>query len=335
MRDALKPLLSGEDLSFESARSVFEALVQGQLSETEITALLVALKVKGERPEELAGAANALWAAGKAFPAPDYLFADSCGTGGDGLGTVNISTAVAFCAAAAGLPIAKHGNRSVSSKCGSADVLAALGANLDASPEVSRRALDEAGVCFLFAPHYHPGVRHAMPVRRALKVRTVMNALGPLINPARPKVQMVGVYSPALLLPVAHTLERLGVSRALVVHGDGLDEVALHGETQAAQLMDGTVRSLTIHPGDAGLPEAPIEALAGGEPQENAAWLQGLLSGQGAPAHQHAVALNAGALLWTAGLFDGLSDAVARALSLLQEGAPRVNLDRFIEVSLG
>ena len=229
----LARLCGGDSLTAGQSELLFQALVAGELGEAEIAALLIALKVKGETGDELIGAARALRAAALPFDRPDYLFADSCGTGGDGSRTINLSTAVAFVAAAAGLPIAKHGNRSVTSKCGSADVLEQLGVRLDVSPETSRRALDQAGICFLFAPQYHPGLRHAGPVRRALKVRTVMNMLGPCVNPARPAVQLLGVADPALLEPVATTLAGLGVERALVVHGAGLDEVALHGETEA------------------------------------------------------------------------------------------------------
>ena len=194
--------------------------------------MLIALRLKGEATDELIGAARALRAADAAFDRPDYLFADSCGTGGDGSGTINLSTAVAFVAAAAGLPVAKHGNRSVTSRCGSADVLEHLGVKLD----VPRRGLApcarRGGICFLFAPAYHPGLKHAGPVRRALKVRTIMNILGPCVNPAEPAVQLLGVAEERLLEPVALTLAALGVERAMVVHGGGLDEVALHDATR-------------------------------------------------------------------------------------------------------
>src|SRR3712207_1092503 len=196
---ALARLLDGRDLAPAEAEAVFAALVAGELDEAAIAALLVALRLKGETAEELIGAASALRAADVDFPRPDYLFADSCGTGGDGSGSINVSTAVAFVSAAAGLPVAKHGNRSITSRCGSADVLEALGAKLDVSPERSRRILDETGFCFLFAPQYHPGLRHAGPVRRRLKVRTVMNLLGPCLNPAEPAVQLLGVAGPSLV----------------------------------------------------------------------------------------------------------------------------------------
>ena len=183
---ALEALYAGQSLGADQAEALFAELVGGRLAEPSIAALLIALRLKGETAEELIGAARALRAADEYFPRPDYVFVDSCGTGGDGSGTINLSTAVAFVAAAAGLPVAKHGNRSVTSKCGSADVLEALGVRLEVPAAVSREALDNAGVCFLFAPAYHPGLRHAGPVRRALRVRTVMNILGPCVNPAEP-----------------------------------------------------------------------------------------------------------------------------------------------------
>ncbi len=260
----LARLYGGERLNALEAELLFGELVAGRLAETAIAGMLVALRVRGETEQELIGAARALRAADEPFPRPDYLFADSCGTGGDGSGSINVSTATAFVAAAAGLPVAKHGNRSVSSRCGSADVLEQLGANIDISAELSRRALDEAGVCFLFAPRYHPGLRHAGPVRRALKVRTIMNLLGPCLNPAEPPVQLLGVADPRLIEPVARTLAALGVEKALVVHGSGLDEVALHGETEAIRLDRGHFERITISPEDAGHDRAPLSALQGG-----------------------------------------------------------------------
>ena len=332
---ALARLYSGEPLDSPTAQSLFEALVDGRLSEPSIAAMLIALRLRGETADELIGAARALRAADEPFERPDYLFADTCGTGGDGSGSINVSTAVAFVAAAAGLPVAKHGNRSVTSRCGSADVLEQLGAKLDVSAAVSRKALDETGVCFLFAPRYHPGLRHAGPVRRMLKVRTIMNVLGPCVNPAEPQVQLLGVADPRLLEPVAQTLRALGTERALVVHGAGLDEVALHGETQAVRLDRGEIERVTITPEDAGLKRAPLEVLKGGNPEENAERLRMLLLGYALPAEAHVVALNAGALLMTAGLETTLADGTARARDALASGAAYKRLEAFIEASNG
>ncbi len=333
--ETLERLYLGEDLGETEAESLFTALVEGRLDDTAIAAMLVALRLKGETEAELTGAARALRAADRDFDRPDYLFADSCGTGGDGSGTINLSTAVAFVAAAAGLPVAKHGNRSVTSRCGSADVLEHLGVKLDVSPDVSRRALDGTGLCFLFAPAYHPGLKHAGPVRRALKVRTIMNILGPCVNPAEPPVQLLGVADPRLLEPVAAVLDRLGVKRALVVHGGGLDEIALHAETEAVRLTDGRTERLTIAPEQAGLERAPLLSLRGGGPEENAERLKALLMGHGTKAERSAVALNAGALLATAGTAADLRQGVEMAVAALGSGRPLAVLKNLIEISNG
>lgn len=318
----LERLCARDDLSAAETEALFGAVVRGELEDAQVSAVLVALKMKGETVAEIAGAAAALRAAAEPFPRPDYLFGDSCGTGGDGAHTINVSTAVAFTAAAAGLPIAKHGNRSISSRCGSADVLGALGVPTGLSAEQSRRRLDQAGVCFLFAPQYHPGLRHAGPVRRSIRVRTVMNILGPLLNPARPPVQIMGVAEPALIEPAARALAALGSRGALVVHGSGLDEVALHGPTEAMLVRGGEVAPMRITPEDAGLERAPLEALRGGEPEENAAMLEAILRGQGTRAQRDAVALNTGALLFVAGLAADVREGTAAAGALIDEGAP-------------
>jgi anthranilate phosphoribosyltransferase len=332
---ALGRLYTGESLTEAEAEALFAEIVAGRLPEPAIAAMLVALRLKGETAQELTGAARALRAADADFQRPDYLFADSCGTGGDGSASINVSTAVAFAAAAAGLPVAKHGNRSVTSRCGSADVLEQLGARLDASAEVSRKALDETGICFLFAPLYHPGLRHAGPVRRMLKVRTIMNMVGPCVNPAEPKVQLLGVADPALLEPVAKTLAALGVDRALVVHGSGLDEIALHGETQAVRVRDGALDPVTIRPEDAGLERRPVQVLRGGGPEENAERLKALLMGYGVAAETDVVALNTGALLLTAGLAADLREGVDLALQALASGEAYRRLKLFVEASHG
>ncbi len=331
--DLIALLCGGRSLSADQSRSLFGALVDGQLSEAEIAALLVALKVKGESVEELIGAARALRSAALPFDRPDYLFADSCGTGGDGSHTINLSTAVAFVAAAAGLPIAQHGNRSITSRCGSADVLELLGVKIETSPEASRRALDQVGICFLFAPQYHPGLRHAGPVRRALKVRTVMNLLGPCVNPASPGVQLLGVADPDLLEPIAATLMGVGTTRALVVHGSGMDEVALHGETQAIQIGGGTMRRLTFNPEQAGVERIALRKLQAGSPAENGERLTALLRGRGRSADRDAVAINSAALFLAAGMAETLRDGVALAHSTLATGEPFRRLQALAEIS--
>jgi anthranilate phosphoribosyltransferase len=331
----LARLYAGRSLGQEEAEGLFGALVEGLLPEAQIAAMLIALRFKGETADEMIGAARALRAADAPFERPDYLFADTCGTGGDGSSLINVSTAVAFVAAAAGLPIAKHGNRSVTSPCGSADVLEQLGVKLDVSAEVSRRALDEAGVCFLLAPLYHPGLRHAGPVRRALRVRTIMNLLGPCLNPAEPKVQLLGVAEARHLEPVARTLASLGVERALVVHGSGIDEMALHGETHAVRVSAGGLEAVTIAPEEAGLERRPLDALKGGAPAENAERMAKLLKGEGSDAERDAVALNAGALLMTAGLAADLKEGVAGARDALASGEPHRRLRMLAEITHG
>ena len=331
----LPKLLDGEDLEREESQHLFERLVLGRLQPAEIAAMLIALRMKGETAEELTGAALALRSAAQPFPAPDYLFADSCGTGGDCSGSINVSTAAGLIAAACGLPVVKHGNRSFTSNCGSADVVEALGAKLDVSPPASRQILDETGFCFLLAPAYHPGIAHAGPVRRALRVRTVMNLLGPCLNPARPPVQLLGVPHPDRLMPIAETLRALGVQRALVVHGSGLDEVAVHAFTQAVRLESGHLEPVEITPEQAGLKRHAIEQISGGSPERNAQLLLDVLSGSGSDAQRAIVTMNAGALLETAGIAVDLRDGVERASDAISSGRARQTLDRFVEASRG
>ncbi|HEV8357948.1 MAG TPA: anthranilate phosphoribosyltransferase [Gemmatimonadales bacterium] len=327
--------LSRRSLSREESSATFQRFVAGEYSEIEMAAVLAALKTRGESPEVMAGAVEALLAAALAFPRPDYGFGDCCGTGGDGAGTVNISTAAAFVAAELGIPMAKTGNRSVSSRCGSADVLERLGVKLDPAPEVGRRCLDQAGVCFVFAAQFHGGVRHAAPVRRALGVRTVFNLVGPIANAARPPWQLMGTYDPALCEPAARTLQLIGREVALVVHGSGLDEVALHGPTTGVLIRGGDLRHVTITPSDAGLVQAPLEALAGAGPEENGAWLVALLEGKGLPTHADAVALNAGALVWAIGKAPTLKDATRLAREALDGGGCIRRLTRLVDLSNG
>lgn len=328
-------LLRSRSLTRAESFRLFGAIIQGQLGEIEIAAVLGALKTRGESPAEIAGAAQAMREHALPFPTPDYPCADTCGTGGDGVGSLNVSTAVAFVAAELGIPVAKHGNRSVSSRCGSADVLEALGARLDLSADASRRCLDEVGLCFLLAPQYHPGVRHAMPVRRTLATRTIFNLLGPLANPARPPWQLMGVYDPQLVAPLAETLGLLGCQAALVVHGAGHDELVLHGSSTVARWKDGRLDQLMITPEDAGLAFAPPEALRGGDPPENARWLRAVLAGEATAPQMDAVALNAGALAWVAGLADTLRAGVAAARDVLHRGAAAPRLTRFLELTHG
>ncbi len=328
-------LLERKSLSRSESRDLFTRIVEGRLPEPLMAAAFVALRFKGETAEELTGAALALRSAARPFPSPDYLFADSCGTGGDSSGSINVSTAAGLVSAACGLPVVKHGNRSFTSKCGSADVVESLGAKLDLSPLASRHLLDRTGFCFLLATSYHPGISHAGPVRRALRVRTVMNLLGPCLNPARPKVQLLGVPAPSLLMPIAETLREIGVERALVVHGSGLDEVAVHGFTQAVRLTNGELEPLEITPEQAGVKRFALESVSGGDPQRNARLLLDVISGRGTAAHRSIVTINAGALLETAGIAADLRDGVDRAQDAISSGQALDLLNGFVEASRG
>ena len=331
----LPRLLNGNDLTSDESEHLFERLVLGRLEPAEIAGMLIALRMKGETTEEMIGAARGLFAAALPFDRPDYLFADCCGTGGDGSGLINVSTATAFVAAACGLPVAKHGNRAVSSRCGSADVLEALGAKIELGPDKARALLDQTGFCFLFAPAYHPGMRHAGPVRRQLQVRTVLNLLGPCINPARPPVQLLGVADPTKLHAIAATLDAMGVEQALVVHGSGLDEVALHGPTVAVRLDRGRIEDLVLTPEDVGLHRAPVDTAVGGDAAENADRLRVLLAGAGSRAEQDITALNTAALLLTAGKAASLREGFGQARDALLSGEGGRVLNLYVEASHG
>jgi anthranilate phosphoribosyltransferase len=287
--------------------------------------------MKGESAEEIAGAAAAM--RGRVVPIPhrrpDAL--DTCGTGGDGQGTFNVSTAAALVAAAGGAAVAKHGNRSVSSRSGSADVLAALGVGLETTPEQAGRLLDTIGIAFLFAPLLHPAMRQIMPVRRALGVRTVFNLLGPLTNPAGARRQVLGVYRGDLVEVVARVLAALGSEHALVVHGhDGLDEITTTGPTRVAEVRGGSVNTWTLEPEEVGCRRARLEALRGGAPEENARLMSAVLAGEEGPLAD-ITALNAGAALWVAGLAADLAAGVERARAVLASGAAARKLDELRE----
>jgi len=318
----LEQLYAGKDLSVAQSESLFSDIVAGNIDPILISALVSALKIKGETSDEFAGAVLALKAAALPFPRPSYSFIDSCGTGGDGSNTINISTASAFVSAACGIKVAKHGNRSVSSKSGSADLLEALGVKLDMSPEQSRHCLDEFNLCFLFAMKYHQGFRFAAPVRKVLKTRTIFNVLGPMINPAAPDMQLMGVYDKALIEPIAHALAQTGVKRALIVNGSGLDEFAIHGPTDVAQLDNGKVTTYQVTPQELGIESYPLDALKGGDASENAKHITALLQGKGAKAHEYAVAVNVAATLYLTGKSQSIKEGVKMALDSIRSGAP-------------
>ena len=321
MDKIMNKLYAQTSLAQEESFQLFDEIIQGKMDPVLLSAALTALKIKGETPEEIAGAASALIQNARPFPTPNYDFADIVGTGGDGANTINISTAAAFVGAACGLKIAKHGNRGVSSQSGSSDLLAAFGIDLSMSPQNARLALDELGVCFLFAPLYHSGVRHAMPVRQTMKTRTLFNLLGPLINPAKPKIELMGVYDASLVKPLSQTLLNLGLNRAAVIHGSGLDEVALHGETNVAEIKNGHILEYSLTPGDFGVDAHPLSSLKGGTPEENKEIITRILQGQGTEAQQSAVAINVGLLLRLFGHED-LKENTQNALEIMKTGKP-------------
>ena len=333
--EPLQLLLQQQHLSFNQAHSLFLNIMRGQLSEIELTAALMALKFKGENAAEIAGAAQAMRDNANHFDTQQLEVADSCGTGGDGSNTINVSTTAAIVASACGINMVKHGNRSVSSKSGSADLLKALGINIDMTPEQAQHCLTATGFTFLFAPHYHSGVKHAMPVRTALKTRTIFNILGPLANPAQPQVQLLGVYDPSLLLPMAETLQQLGTARAMVVHGSGTDEIALHGDTLVAEVNHGEIKQYTLSASDFGLENYSLAAIAGDTPQYNAKASLAILNGEGSAAHNAAIIANVAALLVLSDKASDFKQASEMVQEVLMTKQAMATLANIVEVSNG
>jgi anthranilate phosphoribosyltransferase len=334
MKVLLQKLVDRTDLSAEEVEFAFETIFRGEASPAQMGAFLAALRMKGETPSEIAAAAQVMRR--RATPVrtpPGRVVVDTCGTGGDGAGTFNLSTAAALVVAGAGVTVAKHGNRSVSSRSGSADVLAACGVRVEAPVEVVERCLAEIGIGFLYAPALHGAMRHVAPVRREVGIRSIFNLLGPLANPAGTPRQLLGVYSEHLVPVVAQTLAQLGSERALVVHGlDGLDEVSPCGPTRAAWVEAGHVREVVLEPEDGGLRPVPRAALRGGDPAENARMLHSVLGGAAGPMRD-AVLLNAGAALWVADAVQTLADGVLRAAESIDSGAARSRLERLVALT--
>jgi len=327
-RDALARLLRREELASGEVAGLFGRIMDGAVAEPMIAALLTALAAKGETAGEILGAATAMRQRARAVAHRRADAVDTCGTGGDGCGTFNVSTAAAFVAAAGGAPVAKHGNRAISSRSGSADLLAALNVPVEVEPEISGRQLDEIGIAFLFAPLHHPATRAVAPVRKALGVRTIFNLLGPLTNPAGARRQLVGVFAAERVEPVARVLAGLGAEHALVVHGrDGLDEITTTTTTLVAEVRDGDVRTFELDAETLGAPRARLEELAGGTPEENATRLARLLDGEPGPLAE-LVAANAGAALYVAGRAATLAEGAATARALLASGAARAKLEQ-------
>ncbi|WP_082627260.1 anthranilate phosphoribosyltransferase [Colwellia sp. TT2012] len=332
----LPTLVAGVDLEQKQSHDFFQQVLQGKVAPALIASVLTALKIKGETPEEIAGAAIAIRAAATSFPqrnSEEDIIADCVGTGGDGANTINISTTAAILAAACGLKMAKHGNRSVSSMSGSADLLEAFGVNLSMSPATAKHCLAQTNLCFLYAPAYHSGFKYAAPVRKAMAIRTIFNILGPLVNPAHPNIMLLGVYTPALLMPMAKALQLTGVKRAFVVHGSGLDEIALHGNTQVVEIKNDKLIERTIKPQDFGLKNYPLAEIKGGTPNENAKIIKDILSGQGQAAHNAAVIINCAALLYLHNKADSLSQAAQLASEVLASGKGLATLSSLVKLS--
>ncbi|MBX3250249.1 MAG: anthranilate phosphoribosyltransferase [Myxococcales bacterium] len=334
MRDAIARVARGEALDGPAMQAAMREILAGEATPAQIAGLAIGLRVRGETTTEIAAAARALREAATPLPrtTPGPLL-DTCGTGGDGLSTFNVSTVSAIVVAACGVRVAKHGNRAVSSRAGSADVLEALGLRIDLSPERAAEVLDAVGITFLFAPAHHGALRHAAPVRRDLGVRTFFNLLGPLANPAGATHQLVGLYDPSRLRDVAEVLGALGVERAWVVHGEGgLDEITTRGSTQVARLEAGSVQEGALSPQDFGLDEAPLEACAGGDALENAAITRAILQGEPGP-RRTMVLLNAGAALCVAGAAERPREGAAMAAAAIDRGAALATLDAWVEAT--
>ena len=341
--DALQRIANQrESLTREEARAVMTEVFSGSATDAQIAALLVALHMKGETVEEIVGFAEAMRAAAEPLPlhqdsALDVsgtgrdALVDTCGTGGDARGTFNISTATAFVVAGAGVRVAKHGNRSLSSKCGSADVMEALGVKISLPTAALAKCLEEIGIAFLFAPAMHSAMKYVQPARRELRLRTIFNLLGPLTNPARASAQVVGVYSLDLVEQLAEALSMLGVHRALVVHGlDGLDEITITGPTRIAEVREGNVRTYEVTPEEFGIKRAPLEDISGGDAEANAAIIREILAGKKSP-RRDVVLLNAAAALVAAGRAEHLGDALPLAARSIDSGAAAAKLAALVQ----
>jgi anthranilate phosphoribosyltransferase len=333
LKEFIARLVEGQDLTEEQSRQAMSVIMSGAATEAQIAGFLVALRMKGETVAEITGCARAMRDAAKAVRVGDLDVVDTCGTGGDCKGTFNVSTAAAIVAAGAGVPVAKHGNRSVSSGSGSADVLAALGVKIDADVPVVERCIRQAGIGFLFAPVMHQAMRHAIGPRRELSVRTVFNILGPLTNPAGARRQLLGVFRQELVEPIAGVLANLGAQRAMVVHGlDGLDEISICDRTAVAEVEDGRVRTYELSPEAVGLPRAALDELLVSGPQQSADAIRAVLAGQEGP-HRDMVLFNAAAAIYVAGKAPSIVAGLTPAAEAIDSGRAREVLSRLVVLS--
>jgi anthranilate phosphoribosyltransferase len=335
IQQALARLLDGHDLSREEARGVMGSIMNGEATHAQIAGFLIALRAKGETADEIAGCAEAMREHALPVRPRRKDLVDTAGTGGDGARTINISTAAALVAAAAGAGVAKHGNRAVSSACGSADVLEALGFDVDLTAERVAQSIDELGFGFLFAPTHHPAMRHAAPVRSELAARTVFNVLGPLTNPAGARAQVVGVYAPELVRTIAEVLAQLGATRAFVVHGaGGIDELSPSGPNFVCEVVNGDIRARNIDPLEFGLPRCDPAELRGGSPEENAAAIRGVFAGEDG-GRRSAILLNAAGAIAAGGHADDLREGLELAREAVDSGAAAARLDALIAFTRG
>jgi len=333
IQEAIARVIKRKDLSRDQAASVMGALMSGEATAAQVGSFLTALHMKGETVEEITGMATTMRDFATRVSTSRRPLVDTCGTGGDHSGTFNISTTAAFVVAGAGVAVAKHGNRSATSKCGSADVLEALGVNIDASAERVGHCIDEVGIGFLFARALHGAMKHVAPIRSELLVRTVFNILGPLTNPAGADGQVVGVFDSALVTPLAQVLAHLGARHAFVVAGsDGLDELTLSGPSYVAEARDGRVETYSVSPEQFGLAQAGKKALAGGDAQANAAILRAVLAGESGP-HRDIVLLNAAPALLAGEVVDSMEAGITRAAEVIDSGAAREKLDALVQCS--
>jgi anthranilate phosphoribosyltransferase len=333
MKDIISGVVSGKNMSREDAEKALKTIMSGQSNDIEIAALLTGLKVKGETPEEIAAFAKVMREyALRIEPKVSGNLVDMCGTGGDKSNTFNISTTAMFIVAGAGIPVAKHGNRAMTSKCGSADVLEALGVDLSTDPQKIKISIEEVGLGFMFAPMHHSATKHVMPVRKALGYRTVFNILGPLTNPASAKAQLMGVYDPTLTEKLAQVFRILGLENAMVVHGEpGLDELSTVGKTKISELKEGKVNTYYVRPEDYGLSKASMADLLGGTPQENATILKNIINGSDTGPRRDIVLLNAAAGIVVGGKAESLKEGLILAEKVLDEGLANKKLHEYIK----
>ena len=334
-KETVSRLIERKDLTTDEAGDSMGTIMEGRATQAQIGAFLTALRMKGETPVEIAAFAEVMrHHAVTVTPVTKKTLVDTCGTGGDGTHTFNISTASAFVAAGAGVPIVKHGNRSVSSACGSADVLSALGVNLEVDPRHQGQIVEQAGIAFLFAPNHHPAMRHVMPARQELGCRTVFNILGPLANPAGAQAQVLGVYHPGLTLTMAEVLRMLGLSRAMVVHGEGLDEITTTGDTRVSELIAGTIRSYSLNSSTFGIAQARISDIRGGAASENACIIREILAGERG-ACRDVVLMNAGAAIYIGGQARDLHEGISLAAASIDTGCAATRLDGLVDATRG